>query len=279
MAEKDLSTVPQVVSITNNNSGEITKEVTLPGGKGNVKVTEPYNDDFRFQFFKTNTWFDIKPGDTLKVLAQSSAELNNYLEQGEVEGISVTVEDVTPEPPEKSDVATLKSLTVSGGTLVPTFAADTDSYTATFASGTTDTTVAAEPTDSKATVDGTGSKTVTDGSSLTVKVTAEDGTSTKTYTINCVVEKSTVATLASLEFSSGTMEPEFSADTTSYTVTFPASTSSTDVTAEPTDSKASVEGTGTGKAVTDGGTLEVVVTAEDGTTKKTYTASCVVPSA
>ena len=188
MAEKDLSTIPQVVSITNNNSGEITKEVTLPGGKGNIKVTESYNEDFRFQFFKTNTWFNIKPGDTLKVLAQSSDELNNYLEQGEIgEGISVTVEDVTPEPPEKSDVATLKSLAVSGGTLAPTFTEDTISYTATFAVSTTDTTVTAEPTDSKASVEGTGNKSVSDGSSLTVKVTAEDGTTTKTYTVSCVV--------------------------------------------------------------------------------------------
>lgn len=187
MAEKDLSNVPQVVSITNNNSGEIKKEVTLPGGKGNVEITEPYNDNFRFQFFKTNTWFDLKPGDTLKVLAQSSAELNNYLEQA-TDGVSVTVEDVEPEPPKKSDVATLKSLAFSGGTMDPAFDADTMTYSVTFPAETTTTDITAEPTDSKATVEGTGTgKTVTNGGSLEVVVTAEDGSTKKTYTASCVV--------------------------------------------------------------------------------------------
>ena len=62
----------------------------------------------------------------------------------------------------------------------------------------------------------------------------------------------------------------FKYGTTTYNVTVPESTKSVEVYAEPQDSKAKVTGTGTKTLENTKTTVDVVVTAEDGT-KKTYT--------
>jgi hypothetical protein len=90
---------------------------------------------------------------------------------------------VVVEPP--SDVATLDTLTVSVGTLVPEFSPDVTAYTLEAPAGTTTVSVEAIATDENATVTGTGDVDVSSGSGqATVTVTAEDGETTLSYVID-----------------------------------------------------------------------------------------------
>ncbi len=74
----------------------------------------------------------------------------------------------------------LKSLTVNGVSLTPTFNYTTTSYSAVLDAGTTSVKISATAVSSKATVSGTGTKTLKTGSNtLYVTVTAGDGTTTK----------------------------------------------------------------------------------------------------
>ncbi len=89
----------------------------------------------------------------------------------------------TPQEPEKDTDATLKSLSLSGITLSPSFNSNTTQYTATTTNSSTE--VTATSTSGKATIVGTGKKSLSVGkNTISVVVTAEDGTTKKTYTIN-----------------------------------------------------------------------------------------------
>ncbi|MFB9754113.1 cadherin-like beta sandwich domain-containing protein [Paenibacillus hodogayensis] len=200
-----------------------------------------------------------------------------------------------------SSNANLSALTTSGGALSPTFAAGTVTYTIpTVANTTSSITVRPTVADSTATVkvkvnEGTDS-IVTSGTnspalplnvgsnSIVVTVTAQDGT-TKSYTISVTRAASTVATLAGLTLSSGALSPTFNANTMSYTSTAANSYSSVTVTPTVTNSNATVTvsvNSGTPTPVVSGQSsaplalntgsniINVVVTAQDGTTTKTY---------
>lgn len=188
--------------------------------------------------------------------------------------------------PAKSSDATLKSLSATGYTLSPSFASGTTSYTVTVPSGTTSVTLTGTANDSKATVAGLGKITLTgDTTTATVKVTAEDGTTTKTYTVKINREKessggetggdtttkSSDATLKSLSASGYTLSPSFTSGTTSYTVKVPSSATTVKLEGTANDSKATVTGLGNITLTGDTTTALVKVTAEDGTTTKTYT--------
>ena len=85
--------------------------------------------------------------------------------------------------------ASLASLTISPGTLKPTFSADVTEYTAVVSSDVTSITVSAPAKDGGAKVAVSGNDDLQDGeNTITCNVTAEDGETTKTYTI--VVTKS-----------------------------------------------------------------------------------------
>jgi hypothetical protein len=82
-----------------------------------------------------------------------------------------------------------------------------------------------------------------------------------------VVKKSSDATLSSLEIEGATLSPKFDKDTLEYTVEMPAETTKVNIKATASDSKASIKGSGEVE-VTDGANkIELVVTAEDSTTK------------
>lgn len=96
----------------------------------------------------------------------------------------------------KADDTQLKTLTITGGTLTPTFAKATRSYTLATTSSTSTVTVATNDDNATAVIKN-GSTTVTSGSTaswsagentLTVTVTAENGATTGVYTV--VVTKS-----------------------------------------------------------------------------------------
>ena len=114
---------------------------------------------------------------------------------------------------------------------------------------------------------------ITNASLANTSLVEESGLSftSGTITVNPVTPKNTDATLKALTISQGTLSPAFSPSTTSYTATVPHEVNSVVLTATKNDTKASVSSPIT-KTLQDGAnTVNITVTAEDGTTKKTYT--------
>ncbi|MGE0076402.1 MAG: beta strand repeat-containing protein [Bacteroidales bacterium] len=166
-----------------------------------------------------------------------------------------------------SNDATLGNLATDAGLLTPDFAIETTEYTVILDSGTT-----TVPTITVLTSNPNAKVSITPANSLSesmvILVTAEDGVTTKTYTVSFYV-KSDDATLKSLTADIGTLSPDFSASTTEYVLTFVAgNTTVPTITATANDANASVSIT---QASYMEGTATVRVTAEDGTTTKTYT--------
>ena len=194
-----------------------------------------------------------------------------------------------------SSNADLTGLSLSQGTLSPAFASPTTGYSASVAYGIAGLTVT--PTASTA----TGVKTikvnnvlVASGSAsanipltvgtntISVAVTAEDGTTTKTYTVTVTRAVSTNTDLTGLVISQGTLSPSFASATTGYSASVAYSIAGLTVT--PTASTATGVKTikvnnvlvASGAASANiplaygANTVSVLVTAEDGTTTKTY---------
>jgi gliding motility-associated-like protein len=188
--------------------------------------------------------------------------------------------------------ANLSALSLSSGSLSPTFVSGTTSYSSSVANTVTSITVTPTVADSNATVKVNGT-TVTSGqasnaialntgsNTITVVVTAQDGTTTNTYTTTITRAASTNANLSSLSLSSGSLSPTFVSGTTSYNSSVANTVTSITVTPTLADSNATVKVNGT--TVTSGqasnaialnvgsNTITIVVTAQDGTTTNTYT--------
>jgi len=172
-----------------------------------------------------------------------------------------------------SEDSTLSNLATTDGILTPAFASNVYEYT-----------LAVKNVDSVffdfaasssyATVVDTDTVDVRSGSGVaTFTVTAEDGVAEQTYTVTIAAEfASSDATLAGIIVSPGTLTPAFDAAVMDYTVLVPYGTTSVAVGATATDEEnADVTGTGNIDVSSGAGTATIVVTAEDGETKKTYT--------
>jgi hypothetical protein len=98
-----------------------------------------------------------------------------------------------PEPAPLSGDATLQSLTVSAGTLTPTFNANVTEYAVSAPSNVASITLTATATHDSATVSGDiGQKPLSVGrNTFTITVTAEDATTTKAYTVTVTREAAT----------------------------------------------------------------------------------------
>ena len=211
--------------------------------------------------------------------------------------VEVTAEDgstkqtytvnVTRADPPSTD-ATLSGLTLSEVDFGK-FASATTSYTASVANSVSQTTVTPTVNDSGASyviklggvTDADGTVTLAVGAnSITVEVTAEDGTSRGTYTVTVTRAEppSTDATLSGLTLS-GVDFGTFDSTTTSYSAQVANSVSETTVSPTVNDSGASYviklggvqDKDDTVPLAVGSNTITVVVTAEDGSTEKTYT--------
>jgi hypothetical protein len=252
-------------------------------------TTDPYADadTSTGSFSRSGTYTAASGGEDIYM----DLEVNRN--NTETSGASVTL-TASCSAATASTNANLSNLSLSSGTLSPSFASGTTSYTASVANGVS--TITATPTvsDATATVKVNGT-TVTSGTAsgsinlsvgtntITTVVTAQDGSTTKTYTVTVTraAAVSTDANLSNLSLSSGTLSPSFASGTTSYTASVANGVSTITVTPTVSDATATVKVNGT--TVTSGtasgtinlsvgtNTITTVVTAQDSTTTKTYT--------
>ena len=194
-----------------------------------------------------------------------------------------------------SNNADLTALTVSSGTLLPSFTTATTSYTMSVANSVTSFTLTPTRASNVATIEArvgvNGFAPATSGGATSpfalavganvvqVRVTAEDG-STKTYAITVTRAASTNAGLSALAISTGTLAPAFSVNTLAYTVS--VANTVTDLTVTPTlaqnvatlsvNSSPVLSGQASGSIELNIGAnpITVRVTAEDGTTVRNH---------
>lgn len=211
-----------------------------------------------------------------------------------------------------TDAADLTALAISSGTLSPTFAIGTTNYTASVAAAVSSITVTPTKANPDATiqvrVNGGAFVDVTSGTAsgdlalnvganpVEVKVTGLGGTPTKTYTVTVTRSSppSSNADLSSLTLSAGTLAPSFASAATSYTASVPNATASMTVTPTKADANAAIQvrvnagayanvnsGSASAGLALNVGTnsIDVKVTAQDGTTIKTYTVTVTRESA
>lgn len=190
-------------------------------------------------------------------------------------GKSVTVNEPAPV---KSNDSKLKSLSLAGYSLSPSFSSGTKSYTVSVPSDTNSVSISATANHSKATVSGTGTVNLTsDSTTANIVVTAEDGSkSTYSVTINRAkkseptpkgdteVKKSSNSLLKSLNVSGYTLHPSFASGTKAYTMSVGNGITGLNVTAIPYDSKAKVSISGNRNWKVGKNTIKITVTAEDG---------------
>ena len=169
----------------------------------------------------------------------------------------------------KSNNNNLSSLSITGGTLNPSFNAGTTSYNVSTESGSV--TVSGTTEDNNATIiEGLGNHNLNYGNN-TINVTVKSETGqTKTYTIvvNRVDNRSENTNLKTLTVDNGSLSPSFNKDTTSYTVS--TESASIKVSGTTEDGKSTINGVGTHNLNYGNNTINIEVTSEKGT-KKTYT--------
>ena len=162
----------------------------------------------------------------------------------------------------------LNDLVLDGAT-ISGFSSSVTSYTEYVAGSKSSVDLTAVPSDASATVSGTGIKTLNYGDNpFVVTVTATSGAS-KSYDIN-VHRGSNNADLSDLSADAVTIEG-FSPAVTIYNITKASDISSVDIGAVVSDTNATATGMGTKALSTGLNSFDVLVTAEDKTTQKTYT--------
>lgn len=211
----------------------------------------------------------------------TTANIKVTAEDGTIKTYTVKIEKeevITPEAPKKDSDATLKSLSVSGYTLNPTFKSNVNTYAIKVKNNVTGLNVTAIPKSDKATVTITGNKGWKEGVNVvTIKVTAEDGT-VNTYTVNVTRESKNDSSEKEKEKSSDNylkdliinsshdIDKKFNKNISSYNVTVPYEVEKLDLSYVTNNSKAKVVITGNENfKVGEVNTVQIEVTAEDGT--------------
>lgn len=191
--------------------------------------------------------------------------------------------------------ANLSGLAPGAGTLAPTFASGTTSYTIALPNATTSYRYTPTSADSGATITVNGTPCVSGAPSQymllptpgdythTIVVTAADGSTTKTYTVvatRAAAASSTNSALSAMTVSAGALSPSFSAGTTSYALPEAASQASITVTPTASDSVATITVNGvpctTGSASASipipfgSSFIIILVRAQDGVTTTSY---------
>lgn len=211
--------------------------------------------------------FKAKKSGTTQITV-SNAKLNNNSERMNVtvNPKSITIEGGSTSV--KNSDATLKSLSVDGYTLSPSFSANNTSYSIKVPSNVSSINLSAISNSDKAKIEGIGNVSLTGNvTNVVVKVTAEDGT-VKSYNIKIERESSTVkssdATLKSLDVSGYTLIPGFKSNVNTYSIKVKNNITGLNVKAIANSDKASVSISGNKNWKEGNNTITIKVTAEDG---------------
>ncbi len=177
----------------------------------------------------------------------------------------------------KSTNNKLKSLSVTGGELTPTFGADITEYAVTVPFSIDKLEVKAAAADSKAKVSVDSPSLVVGENTVTVTVTAESGAK-QTYTIKVTREQdpnyvpADNALLSGITVEGYVISPFFDPAVTEYIVWLPYETERISVSGTPADSKAKVEVRGGDVLLVGADTpVKLICTAENGSTTLVYT--------
>ncbi|MDA8750471.1 cadherin-like beta sandwich domain-containing protein, partial [Planktomarina temperata] len=181
-----------------------------------------------------------------------------------------------------SSDATLSALTLSQGSLSPSFASGTLAYTSSVPNSVSSLIVTPTTNDANATATVNGASAATPvplavgSNTVTVQVTAQDGTTIQSYTVAVTRAASSDATLSALALSSSSLSPSFASGTLAYTASVVHSVSSLIVTPSVNDANATATVNGASAATpvnlaVGSNTVTVQVTAQDGTTTQNYT--------
>ena len=265
-------------SVTTSYTAQVAHSVSQ------TTVTPTVNHSGATYIIKLNGVTD-SDGVILLSVGENSIIIEVTAENGQTTG-DYTVTVTRAGPP--STDATLKALALSGVD-IGTFAAGTESYTASVADTVTRTTVTPAVNHTGAgyaiklggVTDADGTVSLEVGTNvITIEVTAEDTTTTKTYTVIVTRAEppSTDATLTALTLSDvdfGT----FDSTTFAYTASVANSVSQAIVTPTVNDLEASyvikiggvVDADGTVSLALGSNVITIEITAEDGQTTKTYT--------
>ena len=243
-------------------------------------VFDPYQMSYTVEVPNDATSVELLATASQAGATVAGAGLKNNLIIGEnVFEITVTAEDGTSTRTytvtviRMSNDANLVELSVSQGRLSPTFSPNVTSYDVAVGSSVTTIDILAVSNQSGARISGIGTKELNIGSNIfEVQVTAQDLETVKVYTITVVREAfNDNADLSALTVSEGSLTPAFSSDVTSYRVEVENSVRTLDIGATSTHSGATIKGTGDAKRLTVGeNRFNIVVTAEDGVSTKTY---------
>lgn len=211
--------------------------------------------------------FKAKKSGTTQITV-SNAKLNNNSERMNVtvNPKSITIDGGSTSV--KNSDATLKSLSVDGYTLSPSFSANNTSYSIKVPSNISSINLSAISNSDKAKIEGIGNVSLTGNvTNVVVKVTAEDGT-VKSYNIKIERESSTVkssdATLKTLDVSGYTLIPGFKSNVNTYSIKVKNNITGLNVKAIANSDKASVSISGNKNWKEGNNTITIKVTAEDG---------------
>jgi len=175
--------------------------------------------------------------------------------------------------------ANLKSLTVSAGTLTPSFNPNTTSYTVNVGGAVSTITITGVAADPNATVSGNvvNAPINPGNNNFSIVVTAADGTTTKTYTVNVIRSSGTGsnADLANLIVSAGTLVPVFDPAVTSYTVNVTNLVVMISIIGIPADPNAIVANVNNAPLSVGNNAFTVTVTADNGVNTKDYNVTVV----
>ena len=206
--------------------------------------------------FKPKSSFTIGKSTTISINNPEGSNSNVELQTGN--NIAFNVSVINNE---------LNSLSLSNGTLSPTFNPNTLNYNATIDSSST--TISATSAMPGSNITGTGTKSLAYGTNkLEIKVTdALNNTKTYTITITRTDNRNTDNTLKTLTISNTSITYNGSS---SYTDSVENDVKSVTIKATATNAKATITGTGTKNLNVGSNTFKIVVTAENGSTR-TYT--------
>lgn len=190
--------------------------------------------------------------------------------------VVVTKRDPQPEEPAKNNDATLKSLDVSGFTLIPTFNKDTTSYNISVNNNITGLNITAVPNDDKAKVTISGNKGWKEGiNTVRITVTAEDG-SEKVYIVNVnrkaannapAPSKSSNNYLENIYVNDGELKPNFDKNNSNYNIKVPNDVEELDLKIFAEDTKSTINIIGNDNFKIGMNVVTVEVTAEDGSVR------------